>query len=329
MSADSLPPELYRAACASEPPHTASLLLPSVPPAAGHACRQPACRAVPGSSLLPLSPRTVHYFDSLCWHGPTQVMSADSLPAELYQAVCSFNADLLSASLGGRMLLVQRLAELVRVSPVGRGEARCGSAGCGTRARSCYPHTRPSCLTPTALALDDPLSAGQPPGGAAWQPAASSDRQPRPGGGPQRAGAARADGGWAHRRDAGRWRGGCRRLGTRCCLLLATRRRPRLPPTSPLTHPTALRRCSANAWCMPAASGSASRQQILPTWRTCCTGWASRRAPAAAATWRRSSRLTWCCWWRCWRCCPWRTQRGQVRWGRCGGGREGGREGGR
>lgn len=51
-------------------------------------------------------------------HPPTllQVMSGDSLPPELYAVVCAFNADLLSQSLGGRTLLVQRLVELVRVS---------------------------------------------------------------------------------------------------------------------------------------------------------------------------------------------------------------------
>jgi hypothetical protein len=45
-------------------------------------------------------------------------MSADSLPAELYQAICAFNSDLLAQSAGGRTLLVQRLAELVRVRAV-------------------------------------------------------------------------------------------------------------------------------------------------------------------------------------------------------------------
>ena len=49
---------------------------------------------------------------------PVQVMSADSLPAELYQAICAFNSDLLAQSAGGRTLLVQRLAELVRVRAV-------------------------------------------------------------------------------------------------------------------------------------------------------------------------------------------------------------------
>ena len=43
-------------------------------------------------------------------------MSSGSLPPELYAVICAFNADLLSQSLGGRTLLVQRLAELVRVS---------------------------------------------------------------------------------------------------------------------------------------------------------------------------------------------------------------------
>lgn len=42
-------------------------------------------------------------------------MLADSLPPELYRTICTFNADLLSQSLGGRTMLVQRLAELVRV----------------------------------------------------------------------------------------------------------------------------------------------------------------------------------------------------------------------
>ena len=42
-------------------------------------------------------------------------MSGDSLPPELYAVICAFNADLLSHSLGGRTLLVQRLVELVRV----------------------------------------------------------------------------------------------------------------------------------------------------------------------------------------------------------------------
>jgi len=43
-------------------------------------------------------------------------MSGDSLPPELYAVICAFNADLLSQSLGGRTMLVQRLVELVRVS---------------------------------------------------------------------------------------------------------------------------------------------------------------------------------------------------------------------
>ncbi|KAI7838926.1 hypothetical protein COHA_007288, partial [Chlorella ohadii] len=45
------------------------------------------------------------------------VMSCDSLPPELYRlyaVICAFNADLLSQSLGGRTMLVQRLVELVR-----------------------------------------------------------------------------------------------------------------------------------------------------------------------------------------------------------------------
>ncbi|KAL4441042.1 hypothetical protein ABPG77_010473 [Micractinium sp. CCAP 211/92] len=53
-----------------------------------------------------------------------QVMLADSLPAELYRTICAFNADLLSQSLGGRTLLVQRLAELLRDN---RLEAQPGS----------------------------------------------------------------------------------------------------------------------------------------------------------------------------------------------------------
>lgn len=44
-----------------------------------------------------------------------QVMSADSLSPEVYQVICAFNSDLLSQAVGGRTLLVQRLAELVRV----------------------------------------------------------------------------------------------------------------------------------------------------------------------------------------------------------------------
>lgn len=43
-------------------------------------------------------------------------MSADSLPADLYQAICAFNSDLLSQSVGGRTLLISRLAELLRES---------------------------------------------------------------------------------------------------------------------------------------------------------------------------------------------------------------------
>lgn len=53
-----------------------------------------------------------------------QVMSAESLPADLYRSVCAFNADLLSQSLGGRTMLVQRLAELLRDNPL---EAQPGS----------------------------------------------------------------------------------------------------------------------------------------------------------------------------------------------------------
>jgi hypothetical protein len=47
-----------------------------------------------------------------------QVMSTESLPSELYAAICDFNADLLAAAgSDGRSLLLKRLAELVRVSP--------------------------------------------------------------------------------------------------------------------------------------------------------------------------------------------------------------------
>ena len=52
-------------------------------------------------------------------------MSGDSLPPELYAVICAFNADLLSQSVGGRTLLVQRLVELVRV----RAAQQCGVVG--------------------------------------------------------------------------------------------------------------------------------------------------------------------------------------------------------
>ena len=44
-----------------------------------------------------------------------QVMSAGSLPPELYSAICAFNEDLLRQEAGGRAILVSRLVELVQV----------------------------------------------------------------------------------------------------------------------------------------------------------------------------------------------------------------------
>lgn len=44
-----------------------------------------------------------------------QVLSAGSLPPELYSLVAAFNAELLGLERDGRTLLVARLVELIRV----------------------------------------------------------------------------------------------------------------------------------------------------------------------------------------------------------------------
>ena len=65
-------------------------------------------------------------------------MSADSLPPELYQALCAFNAELLSHSAGGRTLLVQRLAELIRVGALAGCRRQAGREGV-RRVGCCWP----------------------------------------------------------------------------------------------------------------------------------------------------------------------------------------------
>ncbi|KAL4853554.1 Nuclear pore complex protein NUP205 [Chlorella vulgaris] len=47
-----------------------------------------------------------------------QVMSADSLPRGLYQAICNFNCELLSHSVSDRTLVIQRLTDLIRANPL-------------------------------------------------------------------------------------------------------------------------------------------------------------------------------------------------------------------
>ncbi len=108
---------------------------------------------------------------SLAW----QVMLADSLPAELYRTICAFNADLLSQSLGGRTLLVQRLAELLRVREQLRQQLWAGirdstHPGCplliAQHLTTANPHRQPLLST---------NFAGQPAGGTAGQPPACCD----------------------------------------------------------------------------------------------------------------------------------------------------------
>ena len=70
-------------------------------------------------------------------------MSADSLPSDLYQAVCAFNTDLLAQTAGGRTLLVQRLTELVRV---GAGQRRAVQRKVQGSATQCTAAQASSCL---------------------------------------------------------------------------------------------------------------------------------------------------------------------------------------
>lgn len=103
------------------------------------------CAVAATPCALPASKRCPHR-PALTTSHPTapsaQVMSGDSLPPELYAVICAFNADLLSQSVGGRTLLVQRLVELVRV----RAAQQCGGVG-SLRRHACgillsvYNHT--------------------------------------------------------------------------------------------------------------------------------------------------------------------------------------------
>lgn len=116
-------------------------------PRCGCCCRRrcafagpPPPALLPAVALLPLPPsagawRRVPPERPPCGPVHVQVMSAESLPGELYQVICAFNADLLSHAVGGRTVLVQRLTELVRVRGGGGAAAAVcawGGEGLGT-----------------------------------------------------------------------------------------------------------------------------------------------------------------------------------------------------
>lgn len=170
-------------------------------------------------------------------------MSADSLPAELYQVICAFNADLLSQSAGGRTLLVQRLSELVRhnvleAGPGSRLPVVVDSHGreVDRNALVAREQTVRACLAAVAAGFCCCLLHGAAAAAALLHGASLAllkwlQQQRHPG------------------------------LGHAC---------PLTPPLPPMRAC----RCCVSASSTPAASASACPQLTWLTWQTCCTAWA-------------------------------------------------------